>query len=154
MFNLSIPGYIIKALTKYQHAIPPRPQHQPYKSTYIQYGAKVQQVIEPYASTPLTKDQIKHFQDIVGTLLYYEQAVIPTIVTALIEISSCQVKGTEAFFKTFHQLLDYLATHTDTDIQYHYSNIILVLDTDASYLSEHGGKSEPLHTCSSPRKTN
>ena len=94
MFNLSILEYIIKALTKYQHAIPPRPQHQPYKSTYIQYGAKVQQVIEPYASTPLTKDQIKHFQYIVGTLLYCGKSVEPNIVASLILITSHKSKGT------------------------------------------------------------
>ena len=40
-----------------------------------------------------------------------------------------------------HQLLDYLTTHTDTDIWYHAIDMILDFDTDASYLSELGGKS-------------
>ena len=40
----------------------------------------------------------------------------------------------------FHQLLDYLTTHPDASIWYHASDMILTFDTDASYLSELGGK--------------
>ena len=40
----------------------------------------------------------------------------------------------------FHQLLDYLETHPDATIWYHASDMILAFDTDASYLSELGGK--------------
>ena len=40
-----------------------------------------------------------------------------------------------------HQLLDYLVTHCNAAIWYHDSDIILSFDTDASYLSELGGKS-------------
>ena len=39
-----------------------------------------------------------------------------------------------------HQLLDYLANHPDASIQYRTSDMILAFDTDASYLSELGGK--------------
>ena len=39
-----------------------------------------------------------------------------------------------------HQLLDYLVTHPNTVIRYHASDMILDFDTDASYLSELGGK--------------
>ena len=45
MVDLSMPGYINKALPNYQHYIPSRPKHHPYKSTPIQYGAKVQQIV-------------------------------------------------------------------------------------------------------------
>jgi hypothetical protein len=34
-----MPGYINKALTKYQHPKPASPQHAPYKASPIQYGA-------------------------------------------------------------------------------------------------------------------
>ena len=135
-----MPGYISKALTKYQHDIPPRPQHQPYKYTPIQYGAKVQNDIEPDTSAPLKKYQIKHVQDIVGTLLYFGRAVDPIIVTALSGFASSQSKGTEAVLRACHQLLDYVATHPNAAIRYHASEMILALDTDTSYLSEHGVK--------------
>ena len=135
MVDLSMHDCIRKSLTKYQHAIPTRPQNQPYKSTPIQYGAKVQHVVEPDPSAPLTKHQIKHIQDIFGTLLYYRQAVNPTIVTALSSISSRRSKVTEAVLNACHQLIDYLATHTNTFIRYHASGKIIVIYTDASYWS-------------------
>ena len=40
-----------------------------------------------------------------------------------------------------HQLLDYLATHPNTKIRYHTSDMILDFDTGATYLSEPEGKS-------------
>ena len=138
MVDLSMPGYTIKALTNYQHDIPTRPKHHPYKSTPIKYGDKVQHIVEPDTSAPLTKDEIKHFQDIIGTLLYCGQAVNPTIVTALSAISSFQAKGIEAVLNVFHQLLDCVAARTSATIRYHASDMILALDTEASYLSEHG----------------
>jgi hypothetical protein len=65
-----VPRYINKALTKYQHPKPVSPQHNPYKAAPIQYGARVQRV-EVNTIQPLTPKEIKHIQDIVGTLLYY-----------------------------------------------------------------------------------
>ena len=42
------------------------------------------------------------------------------------------------------QLLAYVATHPNATIQYCTSDMILALDTDGLYLSEHGGKSRAL----------
>lgn len=49
--------------------------------------------------------------------------------------------GTKAVEEACKQLLDYVATHPDAAIRYHASDMILALDTDASYLSEHKGRS-------------
>ena len=141
MVKLSMPIYIRKSLTKYQHAIPKNPQHQPYKSTPIQYGSKVQYVIEPDTSVPLTKDKTKHVQDIFGTLLYYGQSVDPTIVTALCANAYRQAKCTELVFNTCHQLLEYISTHPNGTIQNCEGDMILALKTDAYHFYEHGGKS-------------
>ena len=135
-----MPGHISKALLKYQHVIPPLPQNQPYKFTPIQYGAKVQLVVEPDTSAPLTKDQIKHVQYIIGTLFYYGRAVNPTIFTSLIAIEPFQDKVIEAVFNEFHQLLEYVATHTNAAILCHASEMILALNTDALYLYGQSGK--------------
>ena len=102
MIDFFVPGCISKALPKYQQAIPARPQHQPYKSTPIQYGANVQHVVEPDTSAPLTKDQIKNVQDIDSTLLYYGRAVNPTIFASLSAIPYRQSKITEAVINTCH----------------------------------------------------
>ena len=140
MAELSLPGYIRKSLTMYQHTISTCPQHNPHKCTPIQYGAKFQHVVEPDTSAPLTKYQIKHVQDIFGTLIYYELVVNPTIVTDLSAIASCQAKGTEVVLNACHQLLYYVATNPNAAAQFHASDMILALGTDVSYLSRHGGK--------------
>ena len=48
------------------------------------------------AFPPLSPDKIKHIQQIVGTLLYFSQAVDPTLAAALSTIASQQSNGTKA----------------------------------------------------------
>jgi hypothetical protein len=143
--NLSMPDYIPKALTRFQHKPPSKPQHAPYKSAPIQYGEKIQLAqhdkASPENSPKLSDDKIKHIQQIVGTLLYYSRAVDPTLAAALSTIASQQSHGTQAVMDACHQLLDYVATHPNGTIRYCASNMILALDTDGSYLSEPGAKS-------------
>ena len=88
-------------------------------------------------SPPLTEKEIKRVEDIVGTLLYYERAVDPTLLAALSTIASRQAHGTKAPKTACHQLLDYVATHPNAGIHFHASAV----HTDASYLSEPGEKS-------------
>jgi hypothetical protein len=137
-----MPSYIETALTKYQHPKPAVPQHIPYKATTIHYGAKVQRVDED-KSPPLTPDQIKCVHKIVGTLLYYGSTVDSTLLTALSAIAARQSNGTQAVAEACHQLFDYVATHPDAGICYHYHacDMILTIHTDASYLSELGSES-------------
>eukprot|EP00804_Cyclotella_cryptica_P012564 CCRYP_014709-RF/>CCRYP_014709-RF protein AED:0.41 eAED:0.41 QI:0/-1/0/1/-1/0/1/0/228 len=80
-------------------------------------------------------------QQVVGVLLYFGQAVDPTLATALSSISSRQAKGTTAVLDACPQLLDYCATHPNPSIRYLASDMVLALDTDGSYLSELNGKS-------------
>jgi len=138
--SCTMPGYIDTALTKYQHATPVVPQHAPYQAAPIQYGAKVQRVAAD-TSAPLNPAEIKRVQDIVGTLLYYARAVDPTLLTALSAIAARQANGTRAVYDACHQLLDYVATHPNAGICYKACDMILAVHTDASYLSEMGGKS-------------
>eukprot|EP00957_Ditylum_brightwellii_P119959 9154968-Ditylum_brightwellii.AAC.1 len=72
-WNGTIPNYIAKALVKYGHKLPKRPQHSPHKLTPIQYGAK-SQLVQIDQSNPLTAKDIKVVQDIVGTSLFYGRA--------------------------------------------------------------------------------
>ncbi len=111
-----MPGYIGKALTKYQHLHPTVPQHAPYKTTTIQYGTKVQRVEED-KSPPLMPEQIKWVQNIVRTLLYYGRAVNATLLTALSAIAAGQSNRTQAVAKACHQLLNYVTTHPDAGIR-------------------------------------
>ncbi len=92
-------------------------------------------------SPPLIKKERKCVQDIAGTLLYYGRAIDPTLLAALSTIASCQAHGTTALQTACHQLLDYVATHPNAGIHFHASDMILAVHTNASYLSEPGGKS-------------
>jgi hypothetical protein len=139
--HLSMPDYISKALARFQHSPPLKPQHSPYQASPIQYGKTVQLVKAPDTSPKLSPEQIKHIQQIVGTLLYYSRAVDPTLAAALSTIALQQANGTQSVLDACKQLLDYAATHPNASIRYCASDMILALDTDGSYLSEPEGKS-------------
>eukprot|EP00957_Ditylum_brightwellii_P028698 2167660-Ditylum_brightwellii.AAC.1 len=80
--------------------------------------------------------EIKHVQYIVGTLLYYSQAVDLTLAAALSTITSQQANTTTKTEDACHQLLDYVATHPNAAVRFLASNMILTMYSDASYLSE------------------
>jgi hypothetical protein len=92
-------------------------------------------------SCPLFPDTIRHVQDIVSTLLYYGQAVDPTLFTAISLIAACQANNTTTVAESCQQLLDYIATHSNAGICYKACEMILAVHTNASYLSEQNGKS-------------
>lgn len=130
-----MPGYIEKAQMKYGHNKPKQAQHSPHKQTPIQYGAKTQWV-ENDSTTILTKMEIKRIQDIVGTLLYCSRAIDPTIAAALSTIVSQQSNATKQTEEVCHQLLDYVVTHPNVAVRFLGSDMILVVHSDALYLSE------------------
>jgi hypothetical protein len=133
--DISMPGYIIKQLKKYKHASPTRPQHCPYTPEPKQYGSDAQRPLPKDTSPPLSKEDIKHVQRVIGSILYYARAVNLTVLMALSTIASEQAKGTESTMEKTKQLLDYLATNPDATIRFHASDIILNIHSDASYLS-------------------
>jgi hypothetical protein len=92
-------------------------------------------------SCPLSPNAIKRIQDIVGTLLYYGQAVDPTLLTALSSITACQANGTTAVAESCQQLLNYVATHPNASICNKACNMIVAVHTNTSYLSKQNGKS-------------
>jgi hypothetical protein len=102
----------------------------------INYGAKVQFAAPVDTSTPLTNAEKLKLQQVSGCLLYYARAVDPTMLMALSTLASAQAKGTAATADAMHQLLDYCATHPDTEVRFHSSDMVLQVSSDASYLSE------------------
>ena len=134
--QLSMPNYIQKALERFKHPKPTRPEHSPHIAQDRQIGVKVQ-LTEPIdATAPLSKQRRIDIQRIVGTLLYYGRAVDPTISVALSAIAAQQSNGTETTAKAVTKLLNYVATHPDATIQYKPSAMILRLHSDTSYLSK------------------
>ena len=139
--DLSMPGYIERALHKFQHPKPARPEHSPHAWTAPVYGAKTQFAAPPDDSPPLDKAGTHRIQQAVGTALYYSRAVDPTALVAIGTISAEQSMATEATQDQVARLLDYFATHPDATIRYHRSGMVLYLHTDASYLSEKKARS-------------
>ena len=139
--DLSMPGYITQALHKFQHETPKLQQHAPHKHNEVQYGRKIQLTEPADTSPPLSKDDIKRLQQIIGTLLYYARAVDSTMLVALSDLSSAQAHGTESTNLAASQLLDYCATHSEASIRYCASEMALQIHSDASYLSVPKGRS-------------
>jgi hypothetical protein len=135
-----MPGYISNVLSKFQHDAPKHPQHTPFRYVTPVYGAKTQYATKDDIPT-LTAKLCLTIQKVTGFVLYYARAVEPTILMPLNDIATEQKKVTEKTQAATNQLLDYLATHPDTTIRYHASDMILHIHSDASYFSVSNARS-------------
>jgi hypothetical protein len=133
--DISMPGYIDRALQRFSHPTPSKPQHSPHAWQKPTYGTKVQYAPDPDSSPALDASDIKRVQEVLGTLLYYARAVDSTMLAAIGSIATQQTNGTQATMKAVTQLLNYCATHPDAVVRYFASDMILEIDSDASYLS-------------------
>ena len=134
--HLSMPGYIKKALFRFRHKASTKPQHQPHQHTVPTYCATIQYAKAADTSKVLSKEDKKYIQQVIGTLLYYGRTVDATILFALSSFASAQATPTEDTMQQTHHLLDYVATHPDVILSYAKSNMILGIQSDASYLSK------------------
>jgi hypothetical protein len=138
--SLSMPGYIEQVLKKLNVHKHKNDTHSPCIYTPPSYGAKVQ-YSEQDNSALLPPDRTKYIQRVCGNLLYYARAVDPTMLTAVLKISSNQAKPTVAVEKAALHLLQYAATHPNASITYNKSAMRLIVYSDASYLSETASRS-------------
>jgi hypothetical protein len=81
-------------------------------------------------------------QRIIGSILYYTQAVDLAVLMALSTITSEQAKGTQKNMLKTKQLMDYLATHPDATVKFHASDMIMHVHSEASYLLEANAHSQ------------
>ncbi len=125
--------------------MPIKPQHCPYAPAPKQYGAKAQTPFPIDISPKLSPTEIKEIQRVIGSIMYYAQAIDITVLVALRSIAIEQSKGMTNMMVKAKQLLDYLATYPDTTIHFRASDMTLNVHSDASYLSESEARS---HTCS------
>jgi hypothetical protein len=154
--DLSMPGYVEKALNEFHKLPTSKPEHQPYRSKDVQYGVK-SQMTDPLDTSPqLDKSGVLWLQRITGTFLYYARAVDPTMLVALSALALEQAKGTERTAQDAVKFLNYCATHPDATIRYRASDMILSVHSDASYLSETKARSRSggfFHMGSKDRNT-
>ena len=139
--HLSMPGYIEKALIRFGHEPPDKPQMQPFPHTLPTYGAKVQYAKPSDVSPPATKAEEKYIRQVVGVLLYYGRAVDSTILVGLSSLAAAQALPTAYTLYLVKWLLDYAATNPDAILTYEKSDMVLAVHSDASYLSEPAARS-------------
>jgi hypothetical protein len=131
--DVSMPKFVDKGRTKYQHPSPKFAQHAPHLWAKPIYGQKVQYATAD-TSELLDKKGTTRVQGVAGTFLYYGRAVDYTILPALNEISNSQAKPTTITAKACDHLMDYLATHPDAVIRFYASGMVLCIVSDAAYL--------------------
>jgi len=134
--DISMPGYISKLLSRFEHKSPAKPQHSPHAAPPRHFGRDAQNPVEHDNLPVLPPDRIKRIQQIIGTIMYYARAVDLTTLVALSSIASEQAAATADTEKRVQQLLDYLHTHKDATLRYVASDMVLNVHSDASYLSE------------------
>ena len=130
-----MPGYIERALQRFAHPPTTRPQHAPHAWQKPIYGQTTQYTQAPDTSAPLDDADTKRIQEILGTLLYYSQAVDSTMLVAIGTIATQQTRATQDTMKAVTQLLNYCAAHPDACIRYVASDMVLHIESDASYLT-------------------
>ena len=87
--------YIAKALLKYGHPSPKKPQLSPQKHYEVIYGAKEQLTPEDGTTMPLDSQGTKRVQGIAGAFLYFDQAVDNKLLIGFIDIGSQQAISTQ-----------------------------------------------------------
>jgi hypothetical protein len=132
--DISIHGFIANVISKFQHNTPKHPQHTPSRYIMPVYGANTQYATQD-ETPPLMEIQSLNIQKVTVSVLYYARAVEPTFMMPVNDIANEQTKSTEKTQAATNQMLDYLATHPDATIRYLASDIILHINSDASYIS-------------------
>ena len=131
--DINMPGYVKKALHRFQHPAPKKPQYAPHRWTAPAYGKKVQ-FAHTDESPKLDKTGTKRVQSVSGTFLYYGRAMDPTLLVALSDISSNQTSPTALTKEECDWLMDYCHTYPDAKIRFYASDMILYCESDAAYL--------------------
>jgi hypothetical protein len=93
--DISMPNYINKMLTRFDHEPPARPQHSPHIAPTRKFGPPAQEPVAHDHSKPIPPDRIQRIQQIVGTIMYYARAVDLMTLVALSSIAAEQTMATE-----------------------------------------------------------
>jgi hypothetical protein len=134
--DVSMPGYVERALQRFQHPPNAKPEHSPHAWVKPNYGAKTQYAAAPDTTPAINVTNTKHLQEVLGTLLYYARAVDSTMLTAIGELATQQSTGTKHTMEALTQLLNYAATNPEATVRYTASDMLLAVgESDASYLS-------------------
>ena len=101
-----MPVYIAKSLHNFQHPTHKQPQHAPHDWTAPDYVSIVQYALTEPDLPTLYPYGTQIVQYIAGTLLYYSQAVNPTMIPTLNDTYTQQSKPTAHTITKCKRLLD------------------------------------------------
>ena len=134
--DVSMPGYVERALQRLKHPIPTKFQFSPHEHTATKYTTpgERQYTKDDDTSPLLSKTETTWVQNVTGTFLYYGRALDYAILPALNEIGLQQHMPTEIIRKKCNRLMDYLHTYKNAFIRYKASDMQLHIDSDAAYL--------------------
>ena len=113
-----MPGYIERALSKFQHSKPSQPHYAPHRWNVPIYAQQMQYAPSLDTTKPLDKKEQHMVQSIVGTFLYYRRAVETPILVALNDIATQQVSPMEKTLQHTDMLLDYMWTYLKTRLPF------------------------------------
>ena len=134
--SLSMPDYVRKALQRFGVEINKRAVDSPLLYTPPSYGKCKQQYAPIDTSRKLNGTEVQRLQQIIGVFLYYARAVDPTMLTALSKFSSLQSRATLDLNDAVDRFLQYAGHWPVAVLVYRASDMRLMVESDASYLSE------------------
>ena len=134
--NVSMPGYVERALQRLQRQEPTAPENSPRKWSAPKRGAKARRAESDDATPTLDASAKKRVQEIIGAFLLYARAVDNAMLKALGALPPRQASPAEAAAGSVAQLLNCASTHPSAELHCVASDVILWIDSDASYLSE------------------
>jgi hypothetical protein len=137
---ISIPDYVQRAVKRFMGNELPVHQLSPLKYEQVNwFTTKLPAQLD--LGPKIGADEILWLQQLIGTFLYYARAVDPTILVAINKLAVQQTTATTHTILAAKHLLGYLAAHPNAKIIYRPSNMQLVGQSDASYLSEQKSRS-------------
>jgi hypothetical protein len=137
--TLSMPEYVPKLLQRFAPGRQIKGAAFPAIYTPHTYGAQPPPTTDN--SAPLDTAAILRLQEIVGSLLYYARAVDCTMLTAVNHIASEQSRPTQHVMDMAERFLQYAASYPAHEIVYKACDMVLHIQSDASFLSRSKSRS-------------
>jgi hypothetical protein len=138
--ELSMPGYIEKVLRRFAPQLS-YGSASPSIYTPPSYGSTTPQQSVTEDGDPLDSKQRLRIQEIIGCLLYYARGVDCTILPAVTALASEQANATSKTLTAIDRVLSYCARYPNNILVLHACEMILYIQSDASYLSRSKARS-------------
>ena len=139
--HFSMPGYVRKAMIQFQHDFPENFTMTSHPYTPPVYGKKVQLAQQDSVAPLLDKAGNTKIRQVVEKILFYARAIDNNLLMGLNSIASQQENATDRTAALVTHMLNYCATFPDAVLTFNASDMILHIQSDASFLSETKAKS-------------